>query len=252
MTIKTPVLDLENVSFSYDRKPVLEDINFGIEPGEFVGLVGPNGSGKTTLIKIILGLLKANHGEVRLFGQPLSKFKKLSWIGYVSQKSNSFNSGFPATVFEVVSMGLYSQMKFYKWFGKKERLKVWEALEKVGMEDYAKQNIGRLSGGQQQRVFIARALVRNPKLLILDEPTVGVDAKSENAFYDLIESMHKEKLAILLVSHDIGTITSKVDKVLCLNKRLHYHGDPKQFEMNRQEILTDAYGQHFELLEHHH
>lgn len=86
----------------------------------------------------------------------------------------------------------------------------------------------------------------------LDEPTVGVDAKSENAFYDLIESMHKEKLAILLVSHDIGTITSKVDKVLCLNKRLHYHGDPKQFEMNRQEILTDAYGQHFELLEHHH
>ncbi|GAB6933140.1 metal ABC transporter ATP-binding protein [Calditerricola satsumensis] len=253
MNAGKPVVDVQNVSFSYGDRLVLEDVNLTVERGAFVGLVGPNGGGKSTLIKLILGLLKPDRGEIRLFGQPLERFRAWTKIGYVSQKANSFNSGFPATVFEVVAMGLFGKMGLFKWMGKREKEKVYQTLEWVGMAEYARQPIGKLSGGQQQRVFIARALVADPELLILDEPTVGVDEQSVAQFFALLASMRRELgLTLLLVSHDIGAITSMVDRVACLNKRLHFHGDSREFAAHRDEILHRLYGHEVRVLEHNH
>lgn len=249
-----PVIEINQLSFQYAlHKPVLEDIQLSMHQGEFLGLVGPNGSGKSTLIKLILGLLSPNQGEIKLFGQPAHQFSDWSKIGYVSQKANSFNSSFPATVFEVVSTGLYGQMGLFKWLGKREKKRIFETLELVGLADCAQQNIGKLSGGQQQRTFIARALVSRPKLLILDEPTVGVDQESVNRFFDLIEYLHQhEGLSILLVSHDIGVITTKVDTIACLNRKLFFHGNTEEFTRQRRSILAQAYGHDITLIDHAH
>lgn len=253
MRTSIPVVQLQGVTFSYGDRPVLEDINLTVTHGEFLGIVGPNGGGKSTLIKLILGLLKPNRGEIRLFGEPLSRFRDWSKIGYVSQKANSFNTGFPATVFEVVSMGLFGKMGLFRWMGKREKEKVYRTLEWVGMADYARQPIGKLSGGQQQRVFIARALVADPELLILDEPTVGVDEQSVGQFFALLANMRRElNVTMLLVSHDIGVITSMVDRVACLNKRLYFHGDPGAFTARQDEILHRVYGHDVRVMEHQH
>lgn len=253
MASSEPVISLDQVYFRYGNELVLENITMNVEKGEFLGLVGPNGSGKSTLIKLVLGLLKPVEGEVKLFGKPLSSFKNWSKIGYVSQKANSFNTGFPATVFEVVSMGLYGKMGLFKWLGREEKKKIKEAIELVGLSQYSLQSIGKLSGGQQQRAFIARALVSDPELLILDEPTVGVDAQSMNQFYQLLETMHRERnISLLLVSHDIGVLTSKVDRVACLNRKVHFHGNPQEFEKDQEKIVHQLYGHDVQVLEHSH
>lgn len=244
------VVRVENLFFQYHGRPVLENIEFVIKKGSFTGLVGPNGSGKSTLIKLILGLLKKDRGNIYLFSTPLHQFKQWSKIGYVSQKANSFNSGFPATVFEVVAMGLYGKLGMFRFLRKKEKEKIDEALDTVGMLPFKKRPIGELSGGQQQRVFIARALVSEPEFLILDEPTVGVDAKSVQKFYQLLRNLNKEKdITLLLVTHDIGVMTRYVTDVLCLNKTLHFHGTAEDFEMSD---LSDVYKHDVQLLTHEH
>lgn len=249
-----PAIELNHVSFQYDSKAkVLDDIHFTLGQGEFLGLLGPNGSGKSTLIKIILGLLQPQKGEVRLFGEPMEKFKDWSRVGYVSQKANSFNSGFPATVFEVVSTGLFGKLGLFRWLGKKEKARIHRAIDMVGLSEFSYQNIGKLSGGQQQRTFIARALVSQPDLLILDEPTVGVDSESVDRFFELIEHLHHHVgISMILVSHDISVITSKVSQVACLNKRIHFHGNPQDFSQNQEAILATAYGHDVRLIEHSH
>jgi zinc transport system ATP-binding protein len=246
-------INLKDISFKYENTLVLENVSFSLQKGEFLGLIGPNGSGKSTLIKIILGMLKPTKGEIQLFNSPISKFKEWSKIGYVSQKANTFNGGFPATVFEVVSTGLFGKMGLFKWMGKQEKEMVKHAIDTVGLSGYEKQNIGKLSGGQQQRVFIARALVSEPELLILDEPTVGVDENSEKQFYQLLEKMHRDlKVSLLLVSHDIGAITTHVDTIACLNKKLFFHGKPSEFEPNQMDIMGQLYGQNVHVLQHNH
>ncbi|MCP3764251.1 metal ABC transporter ATP-binding protein [Domibacillus sp. A3M-37] len=253
MKEKPPVIDIRDVNFRYDRENVLEHINLSIPKGAFVGLVGPNGSGKSTLLKIILGLLKAKEGNVELFGIPQNKFKEWDRIGFVSQKANSFNTGFPATVFEVVMGGLTKKIGLFRRPGQKEKEAVAQAIRAVGMETFLTRNIGDLSGGQQQRVFIARAIVSNPSILILDEPTVGVDSQNVDSFYRMLTHLNQELgMTLLLVTHDIGTITDKVTHVACLNKYLHFHGSMKQFvELDEQE-LSDLYGHGIRLLDHHH
>jgi zinc transport system ATP-binding protein len=253
-TDTTSVIELKDISFQYDLKaPVLENINLTLERGTFLGLVGPNGSGKSTLIKLILGLVPVQQGEVKLFGQAVQSFTQWRRIGYVSQKANSFNTAFPATVFEVVSTGLYGKMGLFRWIGKKERSQILRAIEMVGLSSLAYQSIGHLSGGQQQRTFIARALVSNPELLILDEPTVGVDSDSIEKFFLLIEHLHQHVgVSIILVSHDIGVISTKVDQVACLNKKLHFHGKSSDFVIQQENILAKAYGHDVTLLEHAH
>lgn len=247
------ILDVQHVSHRYGNKHVLEDISFQLHQGEMMGLVGPNGSGKSTLLKIILGALPAQRGQVNWFGKPLHKFTQWPRIGYVSQKANSFNTGFPATVFEVVMMGLTSKIGLFRRPGKKDRERVKEAIATVGMDAFEHQNIGRLSGGQQQRVFIARALVSDPDVLILDEPTVGVDAQSEAQFYELLKKLNEERrISIILVSHDLGAISTKMHSIACLNHRLHFHGRAEEFERLRPELLLKSYGHDVHILHHDH
>lgn len=248
-----PVIEINNLNFTYERTKVLENINLTVEQGSFLGLVGPNGSGKTTLLKCLLGLLKPQNGEVKLFGQPIQKFKNWHEVGFVSQKANSFNTGFPASVFEVVSSGLTSKLGLFTFLGKKDRQTVLNAIEAVGLKEFTKRNIGELSGGQQQRAFIARAIVSEPKLLILDEPTVGVDAQTVQNFYEMLMKLNRQMgITLILVTHDVGTITDKVTHVACINKHLHFHGKSEEFESLKEDEMSDFYGHSVHVLTHSH
>ncbi|UOR13419.1 metal ABC transporter ATP-binding protein [Halobacillus amylolyticus] len=245
------ILEVDHVSFKYDKEWVVRDVDLSIDKGQFLGLVGPNGSGKSTLIKLMLGLVKPDEGNIRLFGSKLRHFNKWQEVGFVSQKANSFNSGFPATVLEVVKTGLVSRIGAFRFFNRKHKEKAIEALRVVEMEEYAYDSIGELSGGQQQRVFIARALVSDPSLLILDEPTVGVDAKHVTDFYDLLAKLNSEQgISLLMVTHDIGTITEHATHVVCMNKTVHFHGASEEYKEFDDEALNRLYGHSVQQLTH--
>lgn len=240
------IFELRNISFAYEQQKVLDRIQLELQRGEFLGLVGPNGSGKSTLVKCMLGLLQPDEGEVYYLGQPLRKFSGNLEIGYVSQKANQFNHGFPATVAEIVATGLYGKLGLFRRMGKKEWARVYEAIELVGLSSLAERSIGNLSGGQQQRALIARALVGEPKILILDEPTVGIDAAGAAQFYHLLDTLHREMgLTMLLVTHEIEDVISYLDRVACINRQLHFHGEPHLFLEDRQEILSRVHGFYF-------
>lgn len=220
-----PVVELRGVSFQYGERVAVQGLDLTVYEGDFLGIIGPNGGGKSTALKLMLGLLRPTQGTVSLFGRPLSEFKEWHKIGYVSQKAASFNARFPATVTEVVETGLLGQKGSWRRQRKEAREKVLAALDLVGMKEFTRRRIGDLSGGQQQRVFIARALVGNPRLLVLDEPVEGVDADAQNQFYDLLDTLNKAHgITLVIVSHDIGTIGNKVGKLAYINKTLHYHG----------------------------
>ena len=233
-------LKIRDLNFSFGDKPTLKCINLDIEKGDYVGIIGPNGSGKSTLIKVILGILPNVCGSVEIFDEGIEQVKKLGQIGYISQKANSFNGDFPATVFEVVGAGLNKSMSIIKKYTKKDIDRINEALEIVGMKEYKDGLIGRLSGGQQQRVFIARALASNPKILFLDEPMVGVDQASEDAVYCLLAKLNKEMgITIIMVTHDIGAITVHANKIVCMS-----NGEVKVHDMNKelaQDEISNLY-----------
>lgn len=247
------IIRLEHVYYSYGDKVALKDVNLTIKEGMFMGLVGPNGGGKTTLIKIILGLLKPQRGKVFLLDQPIETFKDWNRIGYVSQKANTFNKGFPSTVFEVVSMGLTAKIGYLRFFHKQHKERILEAIRQVDMEKYAYENIGNLSGGQQQRVFIARALVSDPKLLILDEPTVGIDYQNVERFYELLHKLNTEQnISMLLVTHDTGAMTQHATEVACINQTLHFHGVTAAYSALSQKQLSEIYGYPVQVIVHDH
>jgi len=250
---KEPIIELKNVSFSYGNRSVLHDINLVVNKGDFLGVVGPNGSGKSSLLKIILGILKPQTGTVKIANTLITSFKQWHRIGYISQKSNSFNSGFPATVSEVIALGLISKRGLFRRLNKDDQQQVLDTIRLVDLEEYRHQLIGQLSGGQQQRVFIAKALVANPDIMIFDEPTVGVDANSMESFYQLLEDLHiKHNKTIILVSHDIGAISTRVNRIACLNRELHFHGDNTEFIEHQDEILMRAYKHSIQVVEHAH
>ena len=241
--MKKTIVQFENVSFQYEYTQVLKNISFRIEEGDFLALLGPNGSGKSTLLKLVLGLLKPMSGEIELFGENVKTFNHRELIGYVSQKSNAFNSGFPATVFEVVRSGLAKKTGLFKRYPKDTKERVMRALEAVGMQGFANRNIGQLSGGQQQRVFIARALIGEPKLLILDEPTVGIDHENVQAFYDMLAKLNNDLgMTMILVTHDVDTVSNRITHVACLNQTIHFHGYKDEFDAISQETLDAWYG----------
>ncbi len=247
------VVKLSSVSFQYEDKVVLENVSFGLHRGDFVGIVGPNGSGKSTLMKLILGLLPPTQGTVELFGQPLSKFRDWTKVGYVAQQVAHGAGGFPATVREVVSSGLVGKVGMFRRLKSHHHAKVLEVVDRVGLSTKLNDRIGSLSGGQLQRVFIARALVADPELLILDEPTVGVDQESIEQFYELLRSLKEENgMTMMIVSHDVGVMTQWVNKVACLQKNLHFHGTAHEFAHNQEMILQKMYGDTVKLLAHHH
>lgn len=206
------IIELDRVSFSYKDQQVIQDLSLVVKERDFVGIIGSNGAGKTTLLKMMVGLLRPSAGEIRMFGEPIRKFRDWDRIGYVPQK-NAFNPLFPATVREVVMSGLYSNKKLFKRIGKEDHEKCEEALEVMRIGDIAGKRIGQLSGGQQQRVFLARALINQPDLLILDEPTVGIDAQTQADFFELIFHMHAHHhMTFLMVSHDIEMIEGYLGK----------------------------------------
>jgi len=247
-----PVLDVQNLSFGYADDLVLENVDLHVHQGEYLGLIGPNGSGKTTLLRHVLGLMPSPvTGGVSLFGVPMPQFKDWRRVGYVAQKAASFNTGFPATVEEVIYTGRTPLRGLLRFFTAEDRWAVREALDRVGLLGLKDRMVGRLSGGQQQRVFIARALVSRPELLILDEPTVGVDVHAEAQFYDLIRELRSQmNLTVVLVSHDIGAVAHEVTSLACLNRKLFYHGSPTEF--GSEEQLCELYGHQVRTIQHHH
>ena len=200
------VITVEHVSFAYQHKKVIEDVSFIVKERDFIGLIGTNGAGKTTLLRMIVGLHKPSSGQIKLFGEPISKFKAWDRIGYVPQR-NGFNPQFPATVREVVLSGLYGRKKLFRRLSKQDYTKAADAMDAMGIADLGDKRIGQLSGGQQQRVFLARALINGPSLLILDEPTVGIDAETQQSFFHMIKHMHQHHdMTFLMVSHDMDMI----------------------------------------------
>lgn len=201
------IIEIKNISFKYDKDYILEQINFDIYKGDFIGIIGANGTGKSTLVKLILGQLKPTEGSVKLFDTDVANFRNFSIIGYVPQVGVSNGLDFPATVEEIVMMNLYKEIGLFKFPNKEHKNKVREALEKVNMVDFRKRKFSDLSGGQQQRIIIAKALVNNPEILILDEPTTGIDHKSEELLYGILERLNKESgITILMISHNINKI----------------------------------------------
>jgi zinc transport system ATP-binding protein len=245
-----PFVELEDVDFAYGAEPVLERINLTVEPGDFLGIIGPNGSGKTTLLRIVLGLLPPTRGAVRLFGHPPSAFRQWGRLGYVPQKA-TLDRALPVTVREVVATGLLPSLGPFARIGAAERQRIGEVLGQVGMEAHAAARIGALSPGQQQRVLIARALVSNPELQILDEPTGGVDPEAQTSFYALLHHLHRERdVTLILVSHDIGVVAKEVTKLACLNRRLIFHGRPGDFLGDA--ALAALYGPAVRVVSHDH
>lgn len=212
------VLRGKDISFKYGNSVVLEKCNIEINAGDFSVIIGANGSGKSTLLKICLGLMVPQGGKVELFGIPISEFNQWEKIGYVSQRIDAFNKGFPATVEEVVKAPLYAKSAPFKR-NRKEMDKLSDnALNTVGMEGFNNRLIGKLSVGQQQRVFIAKALVNNPEILFMDEPTAGIDNKTEKEFYALLKELNKDNgITIIMVTHDYTDVKPMVNKVFCLN-----------------------------------
>lgn len=213
----SPVIEVDRVSFAYNQNLVLDNVSLTVMPGEFVSLLGANGSGKSTLLKILLGELVPLQGSVKILGKNPHQLRNWSRIGYVAQNRAATYSGFPATVEEVVLAHLYEDVGFLKLAGKKARAKVQDALELVGMQDFIRRPIGELSGGQQQRVLLARAMVASPELVLLDEPTTGVDAANAEAHFALLARLNKETgLTILVVTHDMAKSAEHVERSFCL------------------------------------
>jgi zinc transport system ATP-binding protein len=238
---------LTNVFIKYNNKTVLENINLSLKRSEFITIIGPNGTGKTTLLKTILGLVKPYSGTVKIFGyNPGSQPKGL--IGYLPQ-STFYNKQFPIKVLDVVVMGRYSLIGYFKLPSEKDREKAYNCLKELEIADYAEKNFQDLSGGLKQRVLIARALVSEPKLLLLDEPTTSLDVIIQKDFYETLDKLKREKgITILVVSHDIGVITQYVDKIICLNRKIHYYD--KADKTIPLEVLEKVFGENVMFIVH--
>lgn len=238
------IVSIDNLWIFREEHAILEDINLKLERADFLGLIGPNGGGKSTLLKVMLGLIKPDKGRIRIFGMEPEAAR--ARMGYLPQKT-IFDQNFPIKILEVVQMGRFGRTGLFRRYGPADRNAAYCALEAVGMEDRADREIGALSGGEQQRVFVARSLVSDPELLLLDEPTAGVDSSQQTEFYELLCHLNQDMgIAIVLVSHDITAISKYVGKIACLNQRLYYHGSK---ELTNEDI-EKAYGCPVEMIAH--
>lgn len=224
------ILSAKNLSFSYGATEVISDVSFDIGRGSFVALVGPNGAGKSTLIKVILGLEDGYSGEINILGSVLNKFSDWKKIGYLPQRVNVFNPLFPATVSEVVGLGLLAGKKYPKRFNKDDKEKIDATLSFLGITSLRDRPIIELSGGQQQRTFLARALVSSPELLIMDEPSTALDPETRDNFFKLIKKLNQERATtVIMITHDTAQIGEYADKLLYLDKKVIFYGDFSDF-----------------------
>src|SRR5699024_228689 len=251
-----PVFEIKDVTYEYKDKmeatPALQNISFSINEGEFLAIVGPNGSGKSTLLKLILGVYKLQQGQILINGKNRKSFNAWQDIGYVSQKAAAHAKGFPATVKEVVLSGLTKEKGLFKRFNRKDNEQLDKTLELLYISHIKYQNVSNLSGGQAQRVFIARALINNPSILVLDEPTEGIDSKHVKDFYNVLFKLKEKDVTILLVTHDIGVVVDNADRVACLNEHLHFHGTNTEFQNLGEAELSKIYGFPLQLVSHNH
>lgn len=244
-------IELNDVSFAYKNTPVLENVSFKIHRGEYLGIIGPNGGGKTTLIRIILGLIHPTSGSISLFGQSSHDFKEKYRIGYVPQRATQADKNFPATVFEVVRSGRIPRLGLFNGFTKKDDEVVEKVLTLTGIDRYRNTLIGNLSGGERQRAYIARALASEPDILILDEPTVGVDIGAQRIFHGFLSSLNTDHaMTIIFVSHDVDVVSQETKTVLGLNHVVFCYG-PVQ-ELLNENLLKGLYGNHVETPTHRH
>ena len=235
-TSNTPAIEVEHLTVSYGPVPALLDVSLAVSPGQLVGVIGPNGSGKSTLIKSILGFLKPDVGQIRLFGEVAEKSK--GRVAYVPQRG-SVDWDFPITVGEVAMMGRYGSVPWYRDLRRKDREITDQALEMVRMAEFRNRQIGQLSGGQQQRVFMARAMAQGADILLLDEPFAGVDAATERAILDVLERTRKSGRTLMVVHHDLATAAEYFDTLVLLKQRLYAYGPPAA--VLDQELLSQVY-----------
>lgn len=219
------ILSVKDLNFNYGKIKILKDINFELDKGDYLGIIGANGSGKTTLIKVLLGLLQPSSGTV-VYHQNILEDNAL---GYVPQKTFGDHQNFPATVKEIVRTGLLANKGFLKQYNDEDNKKVVEILNRLNLCDLKNRKINKLSGGQQQRVLLARSLVSNPRVLILDEPTSALDPEVREDFYQLLETVNKSGVTIILISHDLQSIEPYLNKVLLLDRKILFFGNPKDF-----------------------
>jgi ABC-type Mn2+/Zn2+ transport system ATPase subunit len=237
-----PIIRFSHATFGFPGVVALEDITLEIAEGEFIGVIGPNGSGKTTLCRAILGLMPPFSGGLQIFDCACQELRchHRARIGYLPQKE-ALDRHFPITVLEAVMMGRYGALGLFRRPSKQDRDIAMQALENVGMQDYRDAALGNLSGGQQQRVFIARALAQQPQVLLLDEPTTGIDITTQASVLDLVQRLHRDLgLTVLLVTHDINMIRERVDRLVLLKTRLAAAGPPEA--VLRPDILREVYG----------
>lgn len=232
------IVRLAGLSAGYDGKPVVAGVDMAIRPGEFVGIVGPSGSGKTTLMKVILGSVAVYDGTAEVEGRPVSLRHRPS-VGYVPQLE-TIDWNFPVSVEEVVLMGRSMQSGFWPWPRREDKTEMMRLLERLGIAQFRRQHIRNLSGGQQQRVFLARALIRNPRLLILDEPTSGVDIKTRDDILHLLVELHREGVTVILSTHELNAVAAHLPRVICINRGIVADGRPS--EIFTTEVLRQTYG----------
>lgn len=233
----TDAVRVENITAAYRKDPVLRNVSFTLPQGHLIGIVGPNGAGKSTLLKAVLELIPKSSGSVEILGSSVRSQKKN--IGYVPQRGN-VDWDFPTNALDVVMMGRYGQIGWLKRPSKKDKALAVEALERVGMKDYADRQISQLSGGQQQRVFLARALIQDAQVYFMDEPFAGVDATTERAIIGLLKELKENGKTVIVVHHDLQTVTEYFDWVILLNQRLIAYGPVG--ETFTSELLQKTYG----------
>jgi len=242
--MSAPVISIENLTFSYDGFPVLEDVNVAVHEREFACIVGPNGGGKTTLLKLMLGLLQPTGGRVRLFGVPPERAR--TRVGYLPQ-SYAYDPQFPVRVMDVVLMGRLDRGGLFGPYRRSDREAALEALRQVEMVEFRHRPLAALSGGQRQRVLIARALACEPEMLLLDEPTASLDLTIEGELYGLLRRLN-ERLTVVMVSHDIGFVSRFVTKVICVKRQVAVHPTSEL----TGEMINEIYGSDVCMVRHDH
>jgi len=251
MSERQPVIEVEGVNISRSGERVIENATFKVMRGDFTGVVGPNGGGKTTLLKATLGLLPRDTGIIKLFGEPVERFRDWRRVAYVGQDSINFDQTFPLSVRELVSLGRINRENVGRRLGAEDWRHVDETLRFMSIDDIAEKRIGELSGGQKQRVFVAKAMARDPELLLLDEPVAGVDPETQERFYMKLSNLNKQRgVTIIDVSHDLSAVFCRMSRVICVNREVNVAdiGDEAGFT----NVLKKAYGDHFHFVFHEH
>jgi zinc transport system ATP-binding protein len=247
----SPILEVSDLTVSRANSVIIEDANFKINKGDYVGIVGPNGGGKTTLLLAILNSIPKTKGKIKLFDQEIGSFANWEKIAFVPQNATNFDSQFPLTTRELVSLGRVNQSNLGRTLKHSDWEAVDEIIEFMGISKIADKRIGQLSGGQKQRVFVAKALVRNPEIILLDEPIVGVDAKTHERFYKKLSDLNVKKgITILLVTHDLTAVFCRMSKVMCINRSVNVTEINEK--LKPEEILSEVYGEHFHFVFHRH